>query len=221
VDRREFLELVAGLSALVPGLVGAPAWAEAQERAQATTRLRTLDPLQDATVTRVADILVPQTDTVGATAVGVTAFIDLLLTESMLPAQRERFLEGLAVINARCRERYAAPLPAAKPAEQQALLRTLDELVAALAQRIPEEDRTLSSVGRVVIPLLPHVVGRERTHVGRGVAVREVRLVRLLQPRLEALPREGRALAKDHGDLGRDFLASSHLFGGIHENSDS
>lgn len=127
MDRREFLELLAGLSALVPGLVGAPVWAEAQERAQATPRLRTLDPLQDATVTRVADILVPQTDTVGAAGVGVTAFIDLLLTESMLPAQRDRFLEGLAAINSRCRERYGATLPDAKPAEQEALLRTLDE----------------------------------------------------------------------------------------------
>jgi gluconate 2-dehydrogenase gamma chain len=117
MDRREFLELLAGLSVLVPGLVGEPAWAEAHERAQATRKLRTLSPLQDATVTRVADILVPETDTVGATGVGVTAFIDLLLSESMLPMQRDRFLEGLAAINARSQQRYGVPLPAAKPAE--------------------------------------------------------------------------------------------------------
>jgi Gluconate 2-dehydrogenase subunit 3 len=134
MDRREFLELLAGFSALVPGLIGERAWAGAHARAQTTPKLRTLDPLQEATVTRVADILVPQTDTVGATDVGVTSFIDLLLTESMLPLQRDRFLVGLAAINARSQERYRAPLPAAKPAEQEALLRALD---AQLPRRNP------------------------------------------------------------------------------------
>jgi len=127
MDRREFLELLAGLSGLVPGLIGEPAWAEAHQRARATPKLRTLAPLQEATVTRIADILVPQTDTVGATGVGVTAFVDLLLTDSMLPAQRDRFLEGLAAINARSRERYGSPLPSAKPADQETLVRALDE----------------------------------------------------------------------------------------------
>jgi hypothetical protein len=127
MDRREFLELLAGISALMPGLIAEPAWAQVHARAQATPKLRTLDPLQDATVTRVADILLPQTDTVGATGVGVTAFIDLLLTDSMPPLQRDRFLEGLAAINARSQERYGVPLPSAKPAEQEALLRALDE----------------------------------------------------------------------------------------------
>lgn len=127
MERREFLELLAGLSALVPGLMGAPAWAEAHERARATPKLRTLNPLQEATVTRIADILVPETDTIGATSVGVTGFIDLLLTDSMLPVDRDRLLEGLEAINARSREHYGVPMPAAKLADQEALLRTLDE----------------------------------------------------------------------------------------------
>jgi len=127
MDRREFLELLAGVSGLVPGLIGEPAWAKAHERARATPKLRTLTPLQEATVTRVADIIVPQTDTAGATAVGVTAFVDLLLTDAMLPVQRDHFLEGLAAINARSQERYGSPLPSAKPADQETLLRALDE----------------------------------------------------------------------------------------------
>ncbi|HEX4388527.1 MAG TPA: gluconate 2-dehydrogenase subunit 3 family protein [Steroidobacteraceae bacterium] len=134
MDRREFLEVVAGLSALVPGLIGEEAYAQSQARARGAAKMRTLDPLQEATVTRVADILVPQTDTVGATGVGVTAFIDLLLSDSMRPLQRERFLEGLAAINARSQERYGAPLPSAKPEEQETLLRTLD---AQLPHRDP------------------------------------------------------------------------------------
>src|SRR5262249_51408100 len=75
-----------------------------------------------------------QTDTVGAVAVGVTGFIDLLLSDSMLPAQRDRFLEGLAAINARSQGLYGAPLPSASHEQQVALLRTLD---AQLPHRNP------------------------------------------------------------------------------------
>lgn len=143
MDRREFLEAAAGLAALVPGLSGAPAWAEAHARARARPQLQTLDPLQGETVTRVAGILVPQTDTVGATGVGVTAFIDRLLTDSMLPVQRDRFLEGLKAINTRSRQQYGAPLYAVKPAAQKALVRALDE---RLPQRnpTPAEARALA-----------------------------------------------------------------------------
>src|SRR5262249_20669649 len=126
MDRREFLELIAALSATLPGLVSPDAFAQAHARAQASGKLRTLDALQEATVTRGADLILPQTDTVGASGVGVTAFIDLLLTESLPPLQRERFLAGLAAINARSQERYGAPLPSARPEQQQELLRALD-----------------------------------------------------------------------------------------------
>jgi hypothetical protein len=155
MDRREFLELLTGLSALVPGLLTEPAWAEAHQRAQAAPKLRTLNPLQDATVTRVADIVIPQTDTVGATGVGVTAFIDLLLTDSMLPLQRDRFLEGLAAINARSEERYGASLPAVKPADQEALLRALDE-------KLPRRDPT---------PAEAQTLAQEPVSAERGYAV--------------------------------------------------
>src|SRR5882762_11698959 len=82
MDRREFLEAIAGISALVPGLSllpGSDQQAFAQgvhARAKAATNLRTLSPQQDGTVTCIAEILLPQTDTVGATAVGVNRFID-------------------------------------------------------------------------------------------------------------------------------------------------
>jgi hypothetical protein len=131
VDRREFLELIAALSAAVPGLCSAEAFTQAHARAQAAAKLRALDTLQAATVTRVADLILPQTDTVGAGGVGVTAFIDLLLTESMPPAQRERFLAGLALINARSEQQYGTPLPSARPEQQAQLLQALDAQLPA------------------------------------------------------------------------------------------
>lgn len=147
MDRREFLELLAGCSALMPGLIGEAAWAQVHARAQATPKLRTLNPLQDVTVTRVADILIPETDIVGATGVGVTAFIDLLLTDSMLPVQRDRFLEGLAAINARSQERYGVPLPSATAAEQDALLRALDEKLPGRNPTPAEAQELVSAEG--------------------------------------------------------------------------
>jgi hypothetical protein len=143
MDRREFLEVMAGLSALVPGLFSAEACAQAHARAKSVGKLRTLDAAGEATVTRIADLIVPQTDTVGATGVGVTAFIDLLLTESMLPVQRDRFLEGLAAINARSQGLYGMALPSASHEQQVALLHTLD---AQLPHRnpTPAETRALA-----------------------------------------------------------------------------
>ncbi len=132
MDRREFLEAIAGISALVPGLSLLPgsyqqAFAQGlHARAKAAANLRTLSPQQDGTVTCIAEILLPQTDTVGATAVGVNRFIDLLLTESMPEAYRDRFLEGLASINARSQSLYGAPFISVRKEQQESLMRALD-----------------------------------------------------------------------------------------------
>lgn len=131
MDRREFLEAIAGISALLPGLALLPhqqqAFAEGvHARAKAGAALRTLSPAQDATLSCIAEILLPQTDTVGATQVGVNRFIDLLLTESMLERDRERFLEGLAAIDARSRSLYGAPVANARKEDQESLIRALD-----------------------------------------------------------------------------------------------
>ncbi len=130
MDRRQFLEQLAGLSAAVPGLALLPGLEALAQQVHARTRsasgLRTLDATQDGMVTRIADILLPQTDTIGASAVGVNRFIDLLLSESMPDTKRQRFLAGLAAIDARCRERHGASFAAAGAAPQQALVRELD-----------------------------------------------------------------------------------------------
>ena len=135
MDRREFLESIAGLSALLPGLSLQQAFAEAlHARAQAATALRTLSAAQDAALSCIAEMLLPRTETVGATDVGVNRFIDLLLTESMLERDRDRFLAGLAAIDARSRSVHGAPVASARRQDQEALMRSLD---AALPARSP------------------------------------------------------------------------------------
>jgi hypothetical protein len=155
MDRRQFLEVMAGLSALLPGVFSAEACAQAHARAKSDGKLRTLDAGQEATVTRIAELIVPQTDTVGATGVGVTGFIDLLLTEAMLPNKRDRFLEGLAAINARSQTLYGAPLPSATHEQQVALLHTLDA-------QLPHRDPT---------PAEARALAKEPVTAERGFAV--------------------------------------------------
>lgn len=141
VDRREFLESIAGISALLPGLSLLPqAFAEAAHaRARAQTSLRTLSPAQDAAVSCIAEILLPQTDTVGATQVGVNRFIDLLLTESMLERDRDRFFQGLEAIEARSRSHNGASIASARKEDQEALIRALDEALPARAPTRAEQ----------------------------------------------------------------------------------
>lgn len=132
MDRREFLESIAGLSVLLPGLSLEQAFAQGvHARAAGAVAPRTLSAAQDASVTAIAEILLPQTETVGATQVGVNRFIDLLLTESMLPAERDRFLEGLSAIDALSRSLCGAPVVRARHEDRLALVRALDEQLPA------------------------------------------------------------------------------------------
>ena len=62
---------------------------------------RTLTPRQQALVTRVAEMIIPETDTPGATSVKVPQFIDLILTEWMSDAERKAFLDGLAELESK------------------------------------------------------------------------------------------------------------------------
>jgi hypothetical protein len=130
MDRREFLEQLAGISALVPGLAllpDLPAFArDVHARAKASEGLRTLNAHQDATVRCIAELLLPETDTIGANSIGVNRFIDLLLTESMLETQRERFLAGLAAIDVHSESLHGTPVVSAGRAQQEALIRALD-----------------------------------------------------------------------------------------------
>jgi Gluconate 2-dehydrogenase subunit 3 len=98
---------------------------------------------------------------VGARAVGVNRFIDLLLTESMLEADRDRFLEGLAAIDARSQSLYGAAFVAARATEQAALIGALDARLptraptaaqrAALAREPVTAERGYATVKQLVV----------------------------------------------------------------------
>ena len=62
---------------------------------------RTLNAAQQALVTDITEMIIPATDTPGATSVKVPQFIDLILTEWMSDDERAPFLAGLSDIEAR------------------------------------------------------------------------------------------------------------------------
>jgi len=68
-----------------------------------------LSAAQLAQVRALADTILPRTDTPGALDVGAPEFFDLLLAEWYSDEQRERLLNGLDALDARCRETQGKP----------------------------------------------------------------------------------------------------------------
>jgi hypothetical protein len=87
---------------------------------------KTLNRDQQALVTTIAEMIIPETDTPGATTVKVPEFIDLIMTERAYDDERTAFLAGLSDIDARAATmgaRRFVDLTAAKKVE---LLTALD-----------------------------------------------------------------------------------------------
>lgn len=127
------------LRALALGSVGAasvPAWvATLGDVALARTEQQAAAPAdgwvpavfdahQRDTVETVAELIIPRTDTAGATDAKVVQFIDTVLDDAP-EAERDRFLDGVAWLDARSQELFGADFLGASPNEQTALLTIL------------------------------------------------------------------------------------------------
>ena len=137
MQRREVLRLV-GAALAVPFLPrSAEAALELAERLHERTAdapFKTLNLDQQALVTELAEWIIPETDTPGATSVKVPQFIDLILSEWASDKEKELFLAGLSDIDARAtalglqqqsQTRVAKFVDLAR-AQKQELLTTLD-----------------------------------------------------------------------------------------------
>ncbi len=96
MHRREVLRLLAtgSLLQLAPSNLFA-VLREAHSLIQSQAAPRTLNAHQQVTVKAMAEMIIPRTDTPGASDVGAAEFIDLILTEWYDEAERARFLSGL------------------------------------------------------------------------------------------------------------------------------
>lgn len=130
MNRREMLRLLAGALA-VPALTAHTpeqllALGRTVHRRARGGTLRALTPQQNETVAVIADLIIPTTDTPGARAAGVPAFIDLLVAEWYDDAERAAFRTGLSDVDARSRAAAGVDFRAATPAQQTAVLTALD-----------------------------------------------------------------------------------------------
>ena len=95
---------------------------------------RTLNPHQDATVTALAEWIIPQTDTPGAKAVRVNEFIDLILTEWMDDHERSLFLAGLGDVDKRSQAQFGRNFVDCAEGQQKQMLIAFDEEQTTLRQ---------------------------------------------------------------------------------------
>ena len=96
---------------------------------------RTLNAQQAATVTAIAEQILPRTDTPGATDVGATAFIDLILTEWYDDADRSRFLSGLADVDSRSQRLFVKNFVDCSTLQQSEILTGLGAQMMEEAER--------------------------------------------------------------------------------------
>ena len=125
MNRRELLRL---LSVAVPALAGLSAEElTALERSAPASRHRSLfDPQQRATVDQLSETIIPATNTPGARAAGVAAFIERMVADWYQEDERAAFLSGLADVDARSMRASGRLFLDASAAEQVAVVQELE-----------------------------------------------------------------------------------------------
>lgn len=128
MERREALRLLASAAALP--LLSRDAFSlfrAVHQQLPEAASLKTLNPHQNATVTTISELIIPQTDTPGAKAARVNEFIDLVLTEWYHDEEKSLFLSGVADVDSRSRDLFGKDFVECSAKQQAQLLTELDE----------------------------------------------------------------------------------------------
>ncbi len=141
MDRREALKRVGVLmGGAVSASVVSGVLAGCRAGGTASYTPQTLTASQDELVATVAELIIPTTDTPGARAAGVHTFIDQMLTRIYTDEERNRFLAGLADLDARAQTADGHRFLESTPEAQTAILK--DTEAAAIAARASDADET-------------------------------------------------------------------------------
>jgi hypothetical protein len=134
IDRREAIRQ----AGLVAGVVFAPAWLRIFDvepvAGQTGQPARHLWAVPFATVSAIADRILPPTDTPGAVDVGVPDFIDRLYADFMAPAERQMFTSGLEAVDAAATASHRLPFRSLPAAQQDEVLRAMAKAEEAQPQ---------------------------------------------------------------------------------------
>ncbi len=108
----------------------------------ATTQTPSLfTPERARVMEALAEIIIPETDTPGASEAGVIEFVAALVDGWLDDDDRDRFLAGLDTVDPACRERFGSPFAECAPGEQAAFVRDLDQELTRLRED-PAADET-------------------------------------------------------------------------------
>jgi hypothetical protein len=112
---------------------------EARALLASQSSVRMLNVHQEATVKAMAEMILPRTDTPGATDVGATAFIDLVLTEWYEEVDRKLFLAGIADVDARSHTLFGEDFVDCQAIQQSQILVDLGEKMASDVARVNDQ----------------------------------------------------------------------------------
>ena len=79
-----------------------------------------------ALLDEIAETILPETGTPGAKAAGVGAFMALMVTDAYYPPDQAIFRQGMAAVDARCRDAFGRDFVSADPADRLKVLGALD-----------------------------------------------------------------------------------------------
>jgi gluconate 2-dehydrogenase gamma chain len=129
-------------------------------------------PDQRALVSAISERIIPTTDTPGAIAAGVPAFIEMMLADWYAPADRDDVMNGLGVVDGYARVQHEKPFAALMPEEQDHILTlAMQGRIPALGDDLFQHCRQLVVLGyytseigckqeRVYVPVPGHYDGR-------------------------------------------------------------
>jgi hypothetical protein len=140
MNRREMLGALAGVGAAFATLSPEDLWARGQEinqklQSDSLNGLGPFTPHQAATVARMADLIIPPTDTPGAVDAKVPAFIAVIVGEWYPSEDRDLFMAGLTEVDATSQRRLNRNFVDLPENQQVALLSEMDAELQALRQR--------------------------------------------------------------------------------------
>ena len=95
-----------------------------------------------ALLDEIAETILPETSTPGAKAAGVGAFMALMVTDAYYPPDQAIFRDGMATVDARCRDAFGSDFLPASPADRLKVLEALDaEQFEQMRNQPPEAPR--------------------------------------------------------------------------------
>jgi len=155
MNRREAIRLLAAGATLplAPGKL-LHALREARALVDGQMTFRTLNPHQNATLKTMAEMIVPKTDTPGATDVGAVEFIELMLTEWYDEGEKKRFLDGLSEVDARSQTLFSNGFVDCTSTQQGEILNWLGDKMTEEADRQREQSIAPSDEGESFYPMM-------------------------------------------------------------------